>query len=92
MKTASRKKGIFVKIAIIALVVYAAVSIIQLQLQIRDSEQRLDALLALQASQLNIKNGLLDQISNRDLYLEQQARLQGMAKPGETVLIEIPQE
>lgn len=92
MRASARKKSLFIKIAVIALVIYAAVSIIQLQLQIRDSQQQLDSLTARLDAQASTNEELQEQIDNYELYLEQQARKQGMAKPGETVFIEIPAE
>ena len=88
----SRKKSIFLRVALLALAVYIVVSLIQLQLQLDQGQEKLDALNSRLQAQLGTNKGLQDQIDNYEAYLEQQARKQGMAKPGETILIEIPEE
>ena len=92
MKTIKKRKSIFLRVALIALTIYVVVSLIQLQLQLNDGQQTLDALSAQLANQQSVNAGLQDQINNYESYLEQQARKQGMAKPGETILVEIPED
>ncbi len=92
MKTIKKRKSIFLRVALIALAIYVVVSLIQLQLQLSDGQQTLDALSAQVANQQSVNAGLQDQINNYESYLEQQARKQGMAKPGETILVEIPED
>lgn len=92
MKIIKKRKSIFVRVALIALAIYVVVSLIQLQLQLSEGQQKLDALNAMVTNQQSVNAELQDQIDNHESYLEQQARKQGMAKPGETILVEIPED
>jgi cell division protein FtsB len=92
MKTFTKKRSIFLRVALIALAIYVVVSLIQLQLQLDEGQRQLDSLSDRLANQLSANAELQDQIDNYESYLEQQARKQGMAKPGETILIEIPED
>ncbi len=92
MRTTVKRKSVAVRIALLALIVYAVVSLIQLQLQLDEGQRLLDDVNGRVADQLTLNADLQDQIDNYETYLEQQARKQGMAKPGETVLIEIPKD
>ena len=92
MKTAKRKKTIFLRIALLAAAIYAVVSLVQLQLQLDQRTQELNEKIA-QTEQAKVENAQLqDQLDNSESYLEQQAREQGMVRPGETVFIEIPKD
>ncbi|MBR5540210.1 MAG: septum formation initiator family protein [Clostridia bacterium] len=91
-KSAKRRKSIILRVAIVAFTVYVVVSMVQLQLQLNSAQERLDKLNEQTAAQEQ-KNAILqDQIDNSDAYKEQQARKQGMARPGETILVEIPND
>lgn len=92
MRLFAKRKSIAVRIAVLALIVYAVVSLIQLQLQLDEGQRLLDSVNNRVTDQLTLNADLQDQIDNYETYLEQQARKQGMAKPGETVLIEIPKD
>lgn len=92
MRLFAARKNIAVRIALLALIVYAVVSLIQLQLQLDEGQRLLDSVNNRVTDQLTLNADLQDQIDNYETYLEQQARKQGMAKPGETVLIEIPKD
>ena len=87
-----KKKSLLLRIALLALSVYVVVSLVQLQLQLDESQRRLDELNDQVHEQENINLILEDKLENSEEYLEQQARKQGMAKPGETILVEIPSE
>ena len=87
-----RKKSLLLRIALLALSVYVVVSLVQLQLQLNEGRQRLDDLNSQLDAQLDAIAVLEDKRDNYKAYLEQQARKQGMAKPGETILVEIPSE
>ena len=92
MKKATRKKNIFLRIALLAAAIYAIVSVVQLELQLDQKKQELGEKIA-QTEQAKIENAQLqDLLDNSESYLEQQAREQGMVRPGETVFIEVPQE
>ena len=92
MRLFAARKSITARIALLALIVYAVVSLIQLQLQLDEGQRLLDSVNNRVTDQLTLNADLQDQIDNYETYLEQQARKQGMAKPGETVLIEIPKD
>ena len=92
MRTTAKKKNLFLRIALLALAIYALVSLIQLRLQLNEGQRTLDTYKTLSANQLTVNAELQDQIDNRDVYLEQEARKQGLAKPGETILVEIPKD
>lgn len=91
-KAAKRRKSIVLRVAIVAFTVYVVVSMVQLQLQLSSAQERLDKLNEQTAAQEEINAVLQDQIDNSEAYKEQQARKQGMAKPGETILVEIPND
>ncbi|MBQ9964480.1 MAG: septum formation initiator family protein [Clostridia bacterium] len=91
-RAAKRKRSIVLRVAIVAFSVYVVVSLVQLQLQFNAAQEKLDALNAKTAAQQEINAVLEDQIQNSDEYKEQEARKQGMAKPGETILVEIPND
>ena len=87
-----KKKSLLLRVALLALAIYIVVSLVQLQLQFDAKEREHEAKCAQLEKQLEINRVLLNEVENSDAYLEQQARKQGMAKPGETILIEIPSE
>ena len=87
-----RKKSLLLRIALLALSVYVVISLVQLQLQLNEGQQRLDDLNAQLDKQLGTNVVLQDKLNSYEEYLEQQARKQGLAKPGETILVEIPSE
>ncbi len=87
-----KKKSLLLRIALLALSVYVVVSLVQLQLQLDQGQQRLDELNRQLDEQESIKLMLQNKLDGYEDYLEQQARKQGMAKPGETILVEIPSE
>ena len=91
-KAAKRRKSVILRVAIVAFAVYVVVSMVQFQLQLNNAQERLDKLNAQTAAQLEQNDVLQDQIDNSDAYKEQQARKQGMARPGETILVEIPND
>ena len=80
------------RVALLALAIYIVVSLVQLQLQFDAKEREYNAKYAQLEKQQEINRVLLNEVENSEAYLEQQARKQGMAKPGETILIEIPNE
>ncbi len=94
MKMASvKKKSLFFRIALLALAVYIVVSLIQLNLQLNEKQQLLNDWIQKTEQQNLLNADLQNQGENYESYLEQQAREeQGMAKPGETILYEIPED
>ncbi len=91
-KAAKRRKSVLLRVAVVAFAVYVVVSMVQLQLQLSNAQERLDKLNEQTEAQLESNEVLQDQIDNSDAYKEQQARKQGMARPGETILVEIPND
>ncbi|MBQ7038511.1 MAG: septum formation initiator family protein [Clostridia bacterium] len=91
-KAAKRRKSVLLRVAIVAFAVYVVVSMVQLQLQLSNAQERLDKLNEQTAAQMESNEVLQEQIDNSDAYKEQQARKQGMARPGETILVEIPND
>ena len=87
-----RKKSLLWRLALVALSVYVVVALVQLQLQLNEDQQRPDEMNERLEEQSNINAMLEDKLKNTDEHLEQQARKQGLAKPGETILVEIPSE
>ena len=87
-----KKKSILIRVALLALSLYAVVSLVQLQLQLNKGHERLEDLNRRLEEQQDTNVVLQDKLDGYEEYLEQQARKQGMAKPGETILVEIPGE
>lgn len=88
-----KKKSLFFRIALVALAVYIVVSLIQLNLQLNEKQQLLNDWIRKTEQQNLLNTDLQSQGENYEDYLEQQAREeQGMAKPGETVLYEVPED
>ncbi len=91
-KAAKRRKSMILRVAVVAFTVYVVVSMVQLTLQLNSAQEKLDKLNDKTAAQEEINEVLQDQIDNSEAYKEQQARKQGMARPGETILVEIPND
>lgn len=92
MKISARKKNIFLRVALVALAVYIVAALIQLQLQLGDGQKRISDLNSQLTSNAGVLAGLQEQMDNKDLYQEQQAREQGMSQSGESVYYIIPSE
>lgn len=92
MKLSARKKNIFLRVALVALAVYIVAALIQLQLQLGDGQKRISDLNSQLTSNAGVLAGLQEQMDNKDLYQEQQAREQGMSQSGESVYYIIPSE
>ena len=85
-----KKPSFILRIAVLAFSVFVLVSFIQLRLQLNEGQQRLDELNDQVEAYAEIKTELEEQKSSYEEFLEQQARKNGMAKPGETIFVEIP--
>ena len=86
-----KRKSPILRVAIAAFAVYVVVSIVQIQLQLNRGQEQLDDFNS-KISQTKEVNALLqDKLDGYEEYLEQQARKQGLVKPGETVFVEIPE-
>ncbi|MBO5928756.1 MAG: septum formation initiator family protein, partial [Clostridia bacterium] len=86
-----KKKSVILRVALLAFSVYVIVSMVQLQLQLNRGQEKLDDIKTryTEAKENNI--ALQDKLDGYEEYLEQQARKQGLVKPGETVFVEIPE-
>jgi len=85
-----KKKSIFLRIALAAFSVYVVIMLIQLQLQISEKQKDIEKGFA-DLKQLQTGNeDLKKQSEDYEKYLEKKAREQGMARPGETIYIQIP--
>lgn len=91
MKVAKKKKSVILRVALLAFSVYVIVSMVQLQLQLNRGQEQLDDIKTryTEAKENNI--ALQDKLDGYEEYLEQEARKQGLVKPGETVFVEIPE-
>lgn len=87
-----RKKSMLIRLAVLAASVYVVVVLVQYVTKFDETQRRLDELVAQCEEQENKNVVLQDKLDGYEEYLEQQARKQGMAKPGETILVEIPSE
>ena len=92
-RTRKRKKSMILRVAIVAFSVYVVVSIVQVQLQLNSAQNKLDKLDSQIRAQEEVNKVLQERADGElDEYLEQQARKNGMAKPGESIFIEIPND
>ncbi|MBE6792754.1 MAG: hypothetical protein E7534_04555 [Ruminococcaceae bacterium] len=91
MKSRRKKKNILLRIAVVAFSIYVIVTLVQLRLEINRMEtEEVDVLKDKIAEQKRANENLRRQTENLEEYLEQQAREQGWALPGEVILMEIP--
>lgn len=86
-----KRKSTILRIAIAAFAVYVVVSIVQIQMQLNRGQEQLDDFTAKISQTKEINAALQDKLDGYEEYLEQQARKQGLVKPGETVFVEIPE-
>ena len=86
-----KKKSIFLRIALLAFSVYVIVTLVQLQLQIGNEQQRLNKLDEDIQRQVSLNEDIQNKTDNYEQYLEQRARERGMARPGEVIYKEIPE-
>lgn len=85
-----RKKSIFLRIALAAFSIYVVITLVQLQLEISEKQKKIEELAAT-IDLFQKENGELENLNrNYEESLERKAREQGMARPGETIYIEIP--
>ncbi len=84
------KQGVFLRIALIALLIWFLISVLQLRIEIGDKQAALAELTAQINTQQRINEELEGENANDDLYLEQHARDNGLAKPGESIYKEVP--
>lgn len=85
-----KKRSIFLRVALLAFSVYVVVTLVQLQLELKEKKDQENAILAEIERQERLNEDLQNKLENVDEYLEQQARENGMARPGEQIYQEIP--
>ena len=85
-----KKKSVFLRIALLAFSVYVIVMLVQLQMELSQRQKTLNNLEQSIQNQLRLNEDLQNKSENYQTYLEQQARNQGMAVPGEIIYKEIP--
>ncbi len=84
------KQSVFFRIALAALLVWVVVSLLQLQVEINGKRDDLADIQMQIVTQERINEDLANDSENEELYLEQQARNKGLAKPGEIIFKEVP--
>lgn len=84
------KQSVFFRIALAVLLIWLIVSLVQLQIEISAKASELTDLQTQIAVQTRINEELATESANDEIYLEQQARNKGLAKPGESIYKEIP--
>ncbi len=84
------KQSVSFRIALAALLVWVIVSLLQLQIEINDKRNDLADIQMQIVAQERINEDITSDSENEDLYLEQQARNKGLAKPGEIIFKEVP--
>lgn len=89
-QTAKRKGNFLLKTALLAVSCYVLVMLIQLHMEIADRHEQLDKLQSSIDYQAQINEDMQAMRDNYESYLEQQAREQGLALPGETIFKEAP--
>ena len=85
-----KKKSIFLRVSLVAFSVYVVVMLVQLQMDIRAKNDRIEELDAAIAAQSAVNDALEKQGEDADAYKEQKAREQGYARPDELIIIEVP--
>ncbi len=85
-----KKKSIFLRIALLAFSIYTIVMLIQLQLQISEKKEDIADLEQKIADQQRANEDLQLKNDHYESYLDQEARKQGLSKPGESIYVEIP--
>ena len=84
MKSRRKKKNILLRVAVVAFSIYVIVTLVQLRMEINRIEtDQIDVLKDKISEQKRANENLERQTENLEEYLEQQAREQGWALPGE---------
>ena len=89
-RAAKKRTSFLLRLALVAFSVFMIVAIVKVLVQTDELQERLDKLDEQTAAQQEINAALENRLENTDDYLESEARKNGMAKPGESVWIEIP--
>lgn len=91
-RAAKKRTNVLIRIAILAFVVFVVVSMVQTLLELDRQKKRLNAINAQIAAQNQANAAMEEHVdpNGQDAYYESEARKQGLAKPGELVLQEVP--
>ena len=86
-----KRAGLVTKVVIVVLMVYMAVSLLNLRTQIQTAQNQKDLLTAQVAAQKLDNQQLTEAIENSDdpAMLESVARDKGYVKPGETLYVDV---
>lgn len=85
-----RKRSWLISLAVLVFVVYVVVMLAQLHMELKSREEALAQIDARIAEVRRSNEELQNKLDHRDIYLEEQARLRGLARPGELIFQEIP--
>ena len=85
-----RKKSIFLRLALLAFSIYVIGRLLQLQMELGQSQRQLDNVDQEIKNMQLLNDDLKNKMENYEAYQEQQARENGQARPGETIYKEIP--
>ena len=88
--TRKRKGNFFLRTALVAFSCYMIVLLVQVQLEIRDRKEQIQKLDESIQYQRQLNADMRDKQQNYESYLEQIARENGLALPGETIFKEAP--
>ena len=80
----------FLRMGLFAFFCYMSVILIQLQLEVADRKEQIRKLDESIAYQQQLNADIQDKRENYEAYLEQKARENGLALPGETIFKEAP--
>lgn len=89
-KIKKRKKSIFLRVALLAFSVYAIVMLAQLQMELANREKDEQAIDQRIEDQKRLNEDLELKNEDYEKFLEEQAREQGLARPGEIIFQETP--
>ena len=89
-KTKKKKKSIFLRVALLAFSVYAIVMLAQLQMELANREKDEQTIDQQIEDQKRLNEDLKLKNEDYEKFLEEQAREQGLARPGEIIFQEVP--
>ena len=89
-KKPKKKRNRLLVVALLCLAVYAVVSLTSRQMELNERRQALDEINARISAQARENEVLEERLTNSDTFLEEQARDNGLARPGEMIFQETP--
>lgn len=85
-----KKRSRILVMAVLVFAVYVVVMLAQLQMELNERQAVLDDMNKQITEQQRTNEDLEDKLANFEKYLDEQARLRGLARPGEIIFQEIP--